>query len=64
MKTGTTRASGRCLVASGSLHGRTVITVVLGSTSRSIWKDSEDLLRWALESPQLIRPVMALKVAN
>ena len=64
MKTGTTRASGRCLVASGSLHGRTVIAVVLGSTSRSIWKDSEDLLRWALESPQLIRPVMALKVAN
>ncbi len=64
MKTGTTRASGRCLVASGSLHGRTVIAVVLGSTSRSIWKDSEALLRWALESPQLIRPVMALKVAN
>ena len=64
MKTGTTRASGKCLVASGSLHGRTVITVVLGSTPSSVWNDSEALLRWALESPQLVRPVMALKVSN
>ena len=64
MKTGTTRASGKCLVASGTLHGRSVIAVVLGSTPGSIWKDSETLLRWALESPQLIRPVMALKIPN
>ena len=64
MKTGTTRASGKCLVASGSLHGRTVIAVVLGSTPKSIWNDSEALLRWALESPQLVRPVMALTVTN
>ena len=64
MKTGTTRASGKCLVASGSLHGRTVIAVVLGSTSSSVWTDSEALLRWALESPQLVRPVMALKVSH
>ncbi len=64
MKTGTTRASGKCLVASGSLHGRTVIAVVLGSTPSSVWNDSEALLRWALESPQLVRPVMALKVSN
>lgn len=60
MKTGTTRASGKCLVASGSLHGRTVIAVVLGSTPAAIWNDSESLLRWALESPQMIRPSMAL----
>jgi len=64
MKTGTTRASGKCLVASGSLHGRTVIAVVLGSNASSVWNDSEALLRWALESPQLVRPVMALKVSN
>lgn len=51
MKTGTTRASGRCLVASGTLNGRTAICVVLGSTSKAIWKDSEALLRWALERP-------------
>ncbi len=51
MKTGTTRASGRCLMASGELNGRTVIAVVLGSTSKQIWNDSEALLRWALERP-------------
>jgi len=52
MKTGTTRASGRCLVSSGSLNGRTIIVVVLGATSRTIWSDSEKLLRWALERPR------------
>ena len=56
MKTGTTRKSGKCLVSSGSLHGRTVIAVVLASTSKAVWTDSEALLRWALESPQVIKP--------
>ncbi len=51
MKTGTTRASGRCLMSSGELNGRTVIAVVLGSTSQEIWNDSEALLKWALERP-------------
>ena len=51
MKTGTTRASGRCLVSSGTLNGRTAIVVVLGATSATIWKDSEKLLRWSLERP-------------
>ena len=64
MKTGTTRASGKCLVASGTLHGRTVIAVVLGSTPAAVWKDSESLLRWALESPQMIRPVLAFSTGN
>ena len=50
-KTGTTIASGRCLVSTGSLNGRTVIVVVLKSNSANIWKDSSKLLRWALESP-------------
>lgn len=49
MKTGTTRASGRCLVSSGQLNGRAVIAVVLGSNSANVWDDSEKLLRWALE---------------
>jgi D-alanyl-D-alanine carboxypeptidase (penicillin-binding protein 5/6) len=49
MKTGTTRASGRCLVSSGVLNGKAVIAVALGSTSAEIWNDSEKLLRWALE---------------
>ena len=52
MKTGTTRASGRCLVSSGTLNGRTAIVVILGATSRNVWSDSEKLLRWALERSQ------------
>lgn len=51
MKTGTTNAAGRCLVSSGSLNGRSVIVVVLKSNTPNIWKDSEKLLRWALERP-------------
>ena len=51
MKTGTTRASGRCLVATGSLHGRDVVSIVLKSNSKHVWSDSTKLLRWALERP-------------
>ena len=51
MKTGTTNASGRCLISSGTLNGRTAIVVVLGATSSTIWTDSEKLLRWSLERP-------------
>lgn len=51
LKTGTTNASGRCLVSSGSLNGRSVIVVVLHSNTPNIWADSTKLLRWALESP-------------
>jgi D-alanyl-D-alanine carboxypeptidase (penicillin-binding protein 5/6) len=51
MKTGTTNASGRCLVSTGSLNGRAVIVVVLKSTSAHVWNDSAKLLRWALERP-------------
>lgn len=50
MKTGTTRASGRCLVSAGELNGRLAIVVVLGASSESVlYKDSEALLRWSLE---------------
>lgn len=49
MKTGTTRASGRCLVATGKLMDRSVVAVVLNSNTRNIWRDSTKLLRWALE---------------
>ncbi len=51
MKTGTTDASGRCLVSTGTLNGRSVIVVVLKSNSPNIWNDSSKLLRWALERP-------------
>jgi D-alanyl-D-alanine carboxypeptidase (penicillin-binding protein 5/6) len=52
MKTGTTNASGRCLISSGSLNGRSVISVVLKSNTPNIWSDSSKLLRWSLERPQ------------
>lgn len=52
MKTGTTNASGRCLAATGSVNGRAVVVVVLKSTSREVWNDSEKLLRWALRMPK------------
>jgi D-alanyl-D-alanine carboxypeptidase (penicillin-binding protein 5/6) len=51
LKTGTTNASGRCLISSGSLQGRSVIVVVLKSNTPNIWSDSTKLLRWALERP-------------
>lgn len=50
MKTGTTNASGRCLVSSGELNGRLTIVVVLGASNESVlYKESEALLRWSLE---------------
>jgi len=51
MKTGTANASGRCLIATGSLNGRSVVCVVLKSNTPNIWSDSEKLMRWALERP-------------
>jgi D-alanyl-D-alanine carboxypeptidase (penicillin-binding protein 5/6) len=51
LKTGTTNASGRCLISSGSLNGRSVIAVVLKSNTPNVWSDSEKLLRWSLERP-------------
>jgi D-alanyl-D-alanine carboxypeptidase (penicillin-binding protein 5/6) len=52
LKTGTTDAAGRCLVSSGTLNGRSTIVVVLKDSTPHIWDDSENLLRWSLESPQ------------
>lgn len=47
-KTGYTNAAGRCLVSSGSYNGREVIAVILGSTSPTVWRESEALLRYGL----------------
>lgn len=46
MKTGYTRASGRCLVTSASLRGRRVILVQLGSETKYIFDDAERLMLW------------------
>jgi len=51
MKTGTTNASGRCLISTGTLNGRSVACIVLKSNTPNIWSDSEKLMRWALERP-------------
>ena len=48
LKTGYTSASGRCLISSGKNGHKEVIVVILGSTSTSIWNDSEKLLHWGL----------------
>lgn len=52
MKTGTTNASGRCLISTGTLNGRSVVCCVFKSNSTNIWSDSEKLMRWALERPE------------
>jgi D-alanyl-D-alanine carboxypeptidase (penicillin-binding protein 5/6) len=51
MKTGTTNASGKCLVSSAEYNGRVAIAVVLKGSNSSIWDESERLLRWALNIP-------------
>jgi len=51
LKTGTTRASGKCLVSSGTFNGKPRIVVVLGAATKdALWKDSEILLRWGMEN--------------
>ena len=47
MKTGYTRASGRCLVTSASLGRRQVILVQLGSETKYIFDDAERLMIWS-----------------
>ena len=50
LKTGYTRASGKCLVSSGTKGTREIIVVILGSTTSKIWTDSQKLLEWGLGS--------------
>jgi D-alanyl-D-alanine carboxypeptidase (penicillin-binding protein 5/6) len=44
MKTGYTNLAGHCLISSGSLNGRDVIAVVLGSTKGVVAQESAKLL--------------------
>ena len=48
MKTGYTKAAGKCLISCASMNGQGVIVVVLGSTPDKIWNESLKYLRWAL----------------
>jgi D-alanyl-D-alanine carboxypeptidase (penicillin-binding protein 5/6) len=47
-KTGYTNAAGRCLVSIASNGGKTVYSVILGSTSPAVSSESEALLRYGL----------------
>lgn len=51
MKTGFTEAAGKCLICSGTHKGRTIIVVLLGSTSSKIWTEAKALLHWGLGVP-------------
>lgn len=48
MKTGYTRASGKCLISSANKDGQDRIVVIIGSSSIHVWKGSRALLDWAL----------------
>ncbi len=48
LKTGYTNAAGRCLVSAASHNGKTVVAVILGSSSPTVWQESEALLRHGL----------------
>lgn len=50
MKTGYTKAAGRCLIAAATRGEKTVLAVLLGSTFDDIWIDAEKILRWSLEN--------------
>ena len=52
MKTGFTKAAGRCLVCAAHRNGKVVLAVVLGSTMDSVWNDSEALLRYSLDAAE------------
>lgn len=48
MKTGYTNAAGKCLVSSASGNGRSVIAVILGSKTPTIWNETQALLSYGL----------------
>lgn len=48
MKTGYTHAAGKCLVSSGASGSRHVIAIILGSSSKYIWDESQSLIDYGL----------------
>jgi D-alanyl-D-alanine carboxypeptidase (penicillin-binding protein 5/6) len=49
LKTGYTFASGRCLITSAARNGQAFILVQLGSETRYIFRDAENVIAWAFE---------------
>lgn len=48
LKTGYTKAAGRCLVSSATANGKSVVAVILGSKTPTVWEESDALLRYGL----------------
>ena len=55
MKTGFTRASGHCLVASAFSGSMRRIAIVLNSTAGAVWNDAHKLLCWTHSSKETAR---------
>ena len=57
VKTGTTTAAGKCLVASATKDGRQLLVVVLNAPDR--FGDAQKLLKWGFEKTETVRLVEA-----
>ncbi|ODA40689.1 D-alanyl-D-alanine carboxypeptidase family protein [Desulfosporosinus sp. BG] len=57
VKTGTTTAAGKCLVASATKEGRQLLVVVLNAPDR--FGDAKKLLEWGFEKTETVRLVSA-----
>ena len=53
VKTGTTTAAGKCLVASATKEGRQLLVVVLNAPDR--FGDAKKLLEWGFENTETVR---------
>jgi|SRR5680860_22656 len=60
VKTGTTTAAGKCLVASATKEGRKLVVVVLNAPDR--FGDAQKLLEWGFEKTETVRLVEAGQV--
>ena len=54
LKTGTTTMAGKCLISAAKNDQGTVISIVMNSTSKGRWSDSNKLLNYALKTLKLI----------
>lgn len=62
VKTGTTTAAGKCLVASATKEGRQLLAVVLNAPDR--FGDAQKLLEWGFEETETVRLVDAGQIAE
>jgi len=60
VKTGTTTAAGKCLVASATKNGRQLVTVVLNAPDR--FGDAQKLLEWGFQNTETVQVAAAGEV--